>query len=159
MLSNIIPAASFTAATTAPALSWGDVATGTAHVLAVVLRFSIYRHGMATAAVVTALVVLLVGWSFRKDHREHRSIVAARTAWSLTGDPQGWAPGWAWSGFKADPEDEVEDQAAEDEDLPASACQSCHLQPAAVTVSVAAGPTFHLCTSCSPVATVLGRAS
>jgi hypothetical protein len=147
VLTHIIPAASFTAATTAPALSALDL-----------LDFA-GRHLVGITATAVALVVLLVAWSFRKDHHEHRSIVAARTAWSLTGEPQGWAPGWAWSGFKADPDDDdAEDQAAEDE-VPEAVCASCHQNAATVTVSVAGGPTFHLCASCSPVATVLGRAS
>lgn len=114
MLTNIIPAAVFTAASTAPALSWGDFATGTVHVLAVVFRFSIDRHGMATAAVATALVVLLIGRAFRRDARFHGAIVAARAAWTLTGDPQpGWGPGWAWSGWKP-PAEMTQDRAVDE---------------------------------------------
>ena len=69
-----VPAASFTAATTAPAaLSALDA-----------LNFA-GRHmpGLTALVTVTAtvLVVLLVGWSFRRDVVKHDSAAAVRARW------------------------------------------------------------------------------
>lgn len=154
MLHTFPAAPAFTVATTAPAAMPSVLDS---------LDF-LGRHCLAVALVASVAVLLMVVRGFAKDARQHRAIRGAYRQWSATGQPQpGWGPGWAWSGWTPgrEDDDQAEDQA--DEVPPVAAevevCQSCHQQPASVTIAYAGGPTFAVCSGCSPVATVLGRAS
>lgn len=77
MLTNIIPAASFTAATTAPSLL--GRATDVVHWLS-------GHEAFFVIFLLTAAVVLLVGWAFRRDTRQQQ------TATIVTAPPQQMAP-------------------------------------------------------------------
>lgn len=159
MLSNSIPAAAFTAATTAPAALPSALD---------VLDFA-GRHCLAAALVASAAVLLLVVRGFGRDASQHRAITSACARWEATGQPvAGWGPGWAWSPRPGEPvEDQEDDQEEELAAAEGRRCESCHVAAAVLVVGFAGGPSFAVCEACAPAGfeldthapTTFGRAS
>jgi hypothetical protein len=173
VLSNIIPAAGFTAATTAPA-TLGSALD--------VLDF-LGHHLVWFGGALTAVCLVLVVWSSTREAARQDSINAADREWSATGRPvQGWGPGWAWSGWEPAEDEQEPGEAAGNAALVAAdpvevrpfrpsaearsaICGACKGALATTTVTYADGTEFRVCDRCAPsgveldVPSTFGRAS